>query len=239
MLDFNVSDFKMFEKAPYEKPDPRVFTEIIMDGIKEEEKIIGKVFTTTFIKYALRAVAKLCSVETPKDIKTLDELAEYVISKSDKHPPYYIVIWAQFVTEMKLEGHLGAGERVMEMGIAKRMMKLGKNLKREVETLVNGDLGRVIEKCYQTGVEVKIAPLQMGYKINDDGSIDVLHYGCFLFDGCQMSTYSGLTKRPDGRQVCGLASFECWYLREATGNYWDYTLKVFEKPYCIAKCFMV
>ncbi|MEM2146053.1 MAG: hypothetical protein QW279_11880, partial [Candidatus Jordarchaeaceae archaeon] len=193
----------------------------------------------TLIKYALKAVAKLCSVEPPKDIKTLDELAEYIISTSDKYPPYYIVIWAQFVTENKLEGHLGAGERVMDMGIADRMMKLGKDLKSEVVKVGKGDLGRVIEKCYKTGIEVKIAPLQMGYKINEDGSIDVLHYGCFLFDGCQISTDSGLTKRPDGRQVCGFASFECWCLREATGRDWDYTLKVFEKPYCVAKCYIV
>ena len=238
MQDF-ISSFKMFNEAPYEKPDARAFTEIIIDGIKEEEKIFGKVFTATFIKYALRAAARLCSVEPPEDTKTLDELAEYLISKSDKYPPYYIVIWAQFVTENKLEGHLGAGERVMEAGIAKRAPKPSRDLRSELGSLVDESLGRIIEKCYQTGVEFKIAPLQMGYKINEDGSVDVLHYNCFLFDGCQMSSHSGLNKRPDGRQVCGFASFECAHLKEATGRAWDYIIKTFEKPYCIARCFRV
>ena len=127
----------------------------------------------------------------------------------------------------------------MEKGIAKRMMMLGRDLKSELAKIASGGLERVIEKCYKTGVEVKVYPLQAGYKMNEDGSIDVLHWNCFLFDGCQMSTHSGLTKRPDGRQVCGFASFECNYLREATGNDWDYTLSVFDKPYCIAKCFMI
>jgi hypothetical protein len=229
-----VADFKMFEKAPYEQPDSRGFTEVIIDGIKEEEKVLGKVFTATLIKYALRAAAKLSLEEPSKDIKTLDELAEYLVSKSDKYPPYYIVIWAQFVTENKLEGHLGAGERVMDMGISKKVLESDNDLRSE---LVKGDLGSVILKFYQNGVKLKIAPLEMGYKKNEDGTVDVLHRNCFLLDGCQLSLNSGLSKRPDGRQVCGFAAAECQYLRKATGHDWDYTLLLFDKPYCIARCF--
>nr|MDO8080509.1 hypothetical protein [Candidatus Freyarchaeota archaeon] len=229
-----ISGFKMFGKAPYEQVDSRVFTEVIIDGIRNEEKIYGPVFTATLIKYALRAVAKLTGEEPSKEIKTLDELAEYLISKSDKYPPYYIVIWAQFVTEKKLEGHLGAGERVMDIGISKRVMASDGDLRSE---LIKGDLGNVILKFYQTVVELKIAPLEMGYKKNEDGTVDVLHRDCFLLDGCQLSLNASLSKRPDGRQVCGFAASACQYLRKATGHDWDYTVLVFDKPHCIAKCY--
>lgn len=230
-----INEFKMFEKAPYELPDPRVFTEIIINGIKEEEKVLGKVFTTTLIKYALRAAAKLTGEAQPEDIKTLDELAEYLISKADKYPPYYIVIWAQFVTENKLEGHLGAGERVMDIGISKKILVSDDEMRRE---LIKGDLGQAILKFHQTAVKLRIAPIEMGYRENEDRTIDVLHRNCFLLDGCQLSLNMELSKRPDGRQVCGFAAAECQYLKKATGHDWDYTLILFEKPYCVARCFM-
>ncbi len=225
----------MLKKAPYELADPRAFTEVIIDGIREEEKILGPVFTATLIKYALRAVAKLTGEETPEDIKTLDQLAEYLIPKADKYPPYYIVLWAQFVTEKKLEGHLGAGERVMDIGISKRVMASDGDLRSD---LIDVDLGYVISKFHETVVDMKIAPLEMGYKKNEDGTIDVLHRDCFLLDGCQLSLAADLSKRPDGRQVCGFAASTCQYFRKATGRDWNYIVLVFDKPYCIVKCFM-
>lgn len=107
MSDF-ISDFKMFEKAPYEQPDTRAITELVMSGVKEEEKVYGPVFTIKVIGYALRLVSKYSGEAPPEDINTLDQLTEYLLSKKDKFPPHWAVLWAQFVTEKSLKA---LGER--------------------------------------------------------------------------------------------------------------------------------
>lgn len=76
----------MFEKAPYELADPRALTEIAVNGAKEEERTYGPVFTVRFIKYALWFIAQRTGEKPTEDIKTLSQLTEYLISKSDKYP---------------------------------------------------------------------------------------------------------------------------------------------------------
>ncbi|MFB0560373.1 MAG: hypothetical protein ACETWM_03900 [Candidatus Lokiarchaeia archaeon] len=233
MASFKISDFKMFEETTYELPDPRAFTEVIMRGVKAQEKIYGPVFSSKVINYATRLIAKQRGEEPPEDIIDLDQLTEYVISKSEKMPPYWVVLWAQFVTEKKFEGHRGAGTRFMEMGISESVMERWSG---EVEKL---DIDNVLSKLRQVMVEMKLAPRRKGYKKNEDGSIDVLYRDCFLLDGCLLALGEGLLRRADGRMVCGFFGTICRFFKEATGSEWDYTIHVFDKPNCIARCFML
>lgn len=61
-----------------------------MDGrllaFRELEKIYGSIFTTQLIKHALKFISQRIEEEPTEDIKTLDELAEYLLSKTDKYP---------------------------------------------------------------------------------------------------------------------------------------------------------
>lgn len=51
------------------------------EGLKRAVEIYGSEFESTFIKYALRGVAKLCGEEPASNVKTLDQLEEYLNSK--------------------------------------------------------------------------------------------------------------------------------------------------------------
>jgi len=234
-----MSYFKMFERAPYELHDPIAFTELIVSGIRGEEKIYGPIFTARIIKYVLHLISRQSGEDPPENIKTLDQMTKYLFSKKDKIsvPPCYAVIWAQFVTQKKLEGHLGAGERVMDLNIFKWVMESSSGEVRKVDS--NKNIDNVLPELRRPLVNLKIAPLEMGYKKNEDGSIDMLYRDCYLQDGCKFTLDAGLSKRPDGRQVCGFSAYVCQYLKMASGHEWDYTVLEFEKPNCIAKCFMV
>ncbi len=100
MTEIDLSEFKMFEKAPYEEPDPRVLTEFHISIAKEVEKEYGAIFTNRFIEFALQFLTQKTGEEPPQNIKTLDHLKEYLISKVDLYPrPYCAVVYAQFKVE--------------------------------------------------------------------------------------------------------------------------------------------
>ncbi len=233
MADFSISDFIMFEKTTYELPEPNTLTEIIMRGVKAQEKVYGPVFSAKVINYATRLIAQQRGEEPPEDIKDLDQLTKYVISKSEKMPPYWVVLWAQFVTEKKFEGHRGAGTRFMEMGISESVMERWSG---EVKNL---DIDSVLSKLRLIMVEIKVAPHINGYKKNEDGSVDILYRDCYLSEACRLAIDEEILRRADGRMVCGFLGTICQFLKKATGSEWDYTIHVFDKPNCIARCFML
>jgi hypothetical protein len=232
-----ISGFKMFNRTPYEQPDTSTVMEIIMGGIKDEEKLYGPVFTARVIKYALQALASQTGKEPSENIETLDQLKEHLLSKSEKlaFPPYYILLWAEFVTAKKFEGSLGAGYRISHRGIIKTVAESDDNMK----LLQKVDIDQVLSKLHQLAVERKIAPRESGYKKNEDGSIDIIHEGCYFFDACQLAKKDNILQRPDGQLLCGTSTFICQFLKMATGHEWDYTILEFGKPHCIIKCFMI
>jgi hypothetical protein len=232
-----LSDFIMFEKAPYEKMDTRNLMEIHTSGAKEREKVYGPAFTTEFIKYSLQIAKKEIRENPPKDIKTLDQLKEYLISISEKlsSPPCFILIGAQYVTDKKFEGTLAAGMQLMYRGVTRRVAESDT----EKKPLQKADVDQILAKLRQLAVGMKVAPLEFGYKKNPDESVDVFHGGCFYFKGCQTSLEHGLLKRRDGRMTCGATSFVCQFLKMGTKYEWDYTVLEFSEPYCIVKCFMI
>jgi hypothetical protein len=230
----SISDFKMFEKTPYEQPDIRAITELVMRGVKEEEKVYGPAFTAKLISYALRLLSKYSGEAPPEDIKTLEQLTEYLLTKKDKFPPHWALLWAQFVTEKKLEGARGAGTRFMNMGITKRVLESDGDVR-----LKKIDIDHVLKTLHKTIVDMKVAPLEMGYKKNEDRSIDILYRNCYFSDACKLASEEGLLKRQDGRMACSIFGLVCHYLKIGTDYEWDYAITKFEKPICIAKCSMI
>jgi hypothetical protein len=234
--EIKLSDFKMFEKAPYDKLDTKNTLEINMRGAKEREKVYGPAFTTKFIKYALMAVTSQTKEAPPKDIKTLDQLTEYLLSKSEKLviPPYFAVLWAQFVTDQKFEGSLAAGIQLMYRGVTKGLAKSDGETGPQ-----NIDIDQTLEAQRKLSVNMKVAPLEFGYKKNADGTVNVIHGGCFYFWGCKMGSEQGLLNRSDGRMFCGCSSWICQFLKKATSCEWDYTVLEFSEPHCMVRFFTI
>ncbi|MEM1657999.1 MAG: hypothetical protein QXK94_03100 [Candidatus Jordarchaeales archaeon] len=227
------SGFVMLEKGESELPDMKSFLDVFVSGLKEEKKIYGDVLTRMVIKYVQRAVTKLTGESPVEEIRTLDDAAAYLLSKSGRIRPDYIIIWAHFVTVNKLEGALGVGEHMLDMGISKYVIdKMGNQL-------VGLDVDSVISAAREIMLKIKIAPIEMGYRKNDDGSVDLAYRNCYLHDGCRMSLEKGLSKRADGRMVCGFSACICKLFEKASGEKWDYTVTFFEKPLCIVRCFKV
>ncbi len=235
MFGFDLSEFKMFEKAPYETIDEKVEMELITESTKEVEKIYGKVFTVKVIDYALRTVERITGKRPDVDIDTLDKLKEYLlsISKELPIPCYYVMFWAQYVAEKKLEGSLGVGYKISHTGIAKKAVELGGI---ELEQAANVEEALILLR--KLTVKLKIAPIEFGYKVGDDGSLYLYHGGCAFFKGCKISMEKGVLQRPDGRITCGVTIVICQFLKSATKQEWDHALLEFNEKggYCIAKC---
>lgn len=87
----------------------------------------------------------------------------------------------------------------MDMGITQRVLESDGDVR-----LKKIDIDSVLKTLHKTIVGMKVAPLEMGYKKNEDESIDILYRNCYFFDACQLALDEGLLKRQDGRQV--------WYL---------------------------
>lgn len=164
-------------------------------------------------------------------------MKEYLISISDKLriPAYSLVIWAQLVTDKKLEGSLERGTQLMYRGIAKSLLES----EDESESPLKENADQILAKQRKLAIDIKIAPLEFGYKKNVDGSVDILHRGCFFFEGCQMSWEQGLLRRLDSRIMCGASMFICEFLKMGTGYEWDHAILEFDKSYCLVTCFPI
>lgn len=233
MTESNSSDFKMFENAPYELPDAKVLIEAHMVGIREQEKLFGPVFSTRLVKHALHFEAQRIREEIPKDINTLVQLTEYIVSKIDKYPtPYCAFMYAQYKTENELQGKTGAVTKVAEMSFHRGFAKSPSGEK-EI------DLDDIISQLHRTAIEIKLSPKQFGYRKNEDGSVDFLLSNCYYKDGCRQAFNEGLLKRPDGRMHCNLGSTLSQYLKVVTGCEWDFECLEYDKPHCITRYYNV
>ncbi|MFB0561205.1 MAG: hypothetical protein ACETWM_08315 [Candidatus Lokiarchaeia archaeon] len=225
------SGFKMF-KAPYELPDVQAVVGAQIVGIREQEKLYGPAYTTRLIKYALQFEAQRIGEEPTEDINTLDQLTEYIVSKTDKYPtPNCVVMCAQLKAENDFQGQTGAATRVGEMGFHREFVQS------TIGGEMNVDLDEVISNLVHTAFEMKLGPKEFGYRTNQDKSIDLLFPNCYYKDGCRQALYEGLLNRPDGRMQCSIGSTMCQYLKLVTGFEWDYDCLEFDEPHCIARCY--
>lgn len=234
MANINLSEFKLCEPAPYEQPDPKALTPLIIQTQRAVEKTYGPVFTLRFINYTLQCVAQKTGNETPNNIKTLDELGAYLISISDKYPTIYnLMTYAGAKTENDLQGRIGAGSRFGMIDVSRNIAK-GSNLVKER----NVNLDDIVSKFRQAIVAPKLSSREMGYRKNEDRSVDILWPNCNFSEGCKLAFDAGLLKRPDGRQSCSSGSFLTQFFKLATGYEWDYDVLESYKPYCIHRCYM-
>lgn len=225
-------EFKMCEPAPYEHPDPKALTPLIIQTQKEVEKTYGPIFTARLIKYTLQCVAQKEGKEPPDNIKTLDDLGAYLISISDKYPTCYnLMTYAGARTESELQGQIGAGTQVGMINVSRNIAK-GSSLKER-----NIDLEDIISKFREAIVAGKLSPPEMGYRINEE-SVDILWPDCNFKEGCQLAFDAGLSKRFGGSQSCSAGAFLCQFLKLATGYEWDYEVLESFKPHCIHRCFL-
>jgi hypothetical protein len=202
-------------------------------GFREQEKLFGPVFVTRLIKHALRFMAQRIGEEPPEDIKTFDQLAEYLLSKTDKYPlPNCAGYYGQIKTENELQGLTGATYRVGEMGFHKKYVKRPNG---EVKTF---DLDDTMSKLYQFAIVMKLCPKELGYKTNEDGSLDAIFPNCFYKDVCRQASKENILTRVDGRMQCAMGATLCQYFKLVTGSEWDYDRLEFDKPHCITRCCM-
>lgn len=229
-----MSDFKMFEKAPYETPDFKLLTELVMDGYKAVEKTYGPVYTTNFIKHALQFISQKIGEEPPNDIKTLDQLTEYLVSVTDKYPfAHCAAVFAQFNVENLFEGKIGAASMEMGWSFAKDVDKTKSIEERNI------DIDGVLLKYRQEQIPTKMAHYEMGYKKNEDGSVDIIYPNCYLKDACKPAYEKGLAKRLGNKIQCGITQYTCQYLKMVTGYNWDFELLEYFEPHCVVRCYML
>ncbi|MEM3587076.1 MAG: hypothetical protein QXO71_07150 [Candidatus Jordarchaeaceae archaeon] len=228
------SAFKMFGEDLQNLFDPKAFTELIMAGVKGEEKIYGPVFTTQMIKYALDFSAQKIGEKPSEEIKNLDQLKEYLFSKADKYPPYLVVTYARIKTENLFQGQTGAGTRIEMMNISKDGLQ-----KTGYKIVGNLDIDSILSRINQLSVQMKIVTCS-GYKKNEDGSLDIFIPKCHVLEVCKLAADEGLLKRVDGRMRCGaIGEFLNQSLKLATGNDWDYNVLEAHKPHCLIRMYMI
>lgn len=236
MSQLKLSGFKMLEKAKYKKIDTKNLIEEYMKEAKVKEEKYGPAYTAKFIKYALRGISAQTGKETPKDIKTLDQLKDYLILKEGelRFPSYFLMFWAHFVTDKKFESFKEDLTQSMFKNVAQRVAEKDSDIKTK-----NLDLEEILAKLRKRAVDLEVAPLEFGYRMNNDGSIDLVHGGCPFFEGCEKSWEQNLLKKRDGRIMCGATIFVCQFLEIATRQGWDHAILEFDKTRCIARCFPV
>jgi hypothetical protein len=228
-----LSGFKMFENDLYDLPDPKALMDAQMLGFREQEKVYGPVFIKLLIKYALEFIAQRIKEEPPKYITTLEQLAEYLLSKTDKYAlPNCAGYYGQIKAENELQGRTGALYRVGDMGFHRTYVKSLNGEKKNI------NLEDIISKFYKFAIELKLCPKESGYRTNEDWSLDFIFPNCYYKDVCRQAFEENIMLRLDGRLQCAMGSTLCQYLKLVTGYEWDYNCIEFDKPHCIIKWYI-
>nr|MDO8081016.1 hypothetical protein [Candidatus Freyarchaeota archaeon] len=230
-----ISDFTMLEKAPYKIPPAKPMIELIAKAsAKELEKMYGPVIGYLYIKYALR-FANLKFGETPKEaIKTLDQLAEYLLSISDKHPDTFnAAVYGVLKAESELQGKPGAGIQVGALAFSRKVEKKPNAKERNV------DIDQLITTFYKILIQLKVAYYELGYRKNEDESVDIIWPSCHMKDACRLANDEGALGRTIGGLQCVSCTGICQFFKQLSSYDWDYKLLEFDKPHCIARLFMI
>jgi hypothetical protein len=103
----------------------------------------------------------------------------------------------------------------------------------------NVDLDGLLSVYRQTMIALKISTLDLGYKNNSGGSVNVLWPTCYFSDICRFTFDWGILKRPDGRLQFAHYVAMVQFFKLTTGYKWDYTIVKYKKPHCIAKVYII
>ena len=182
----------------------------------------------------MRYVAKKCG-ETPKEaIKTLDQLKEYLVSISDKHPDdFNAAIYGTLKAESDLQGKSGAAIQVGMIGSFRNLVEKPSFKERNV------DIDQLLATSQNTLIQLGVAHYEMGYRKNEDESADIIFPSCHIKPACRLAYDEGSLGRIIGGTQCVSCTGMCQFLKLLTGYDWDYELLEFDKPQCIARIFMV
>lgn len=227
---FKEMGFKVLENEPL---NPETLIRVLVAGIKSNEEVYGPVFSKKAIEYALKFISGKIGGGAPSGIETLEQLAEYLISVVGKYPrAYCAVLYAEIMAEAELQGRIGAAIQISEIKWARGLVG---GAKREV----NIDVEKILLDMNVMTRALKINPNDgSGYRVNDDGMLEMFFVNCYFMDVCKQVLEEGY-RRVDGRMYCPSSSGICRYFRGVTGHEWDYDLLEFDKPYCTSKIYML
>ncbi|MBS7288240.1 MAG: hypothetical protein KIH01_05730 [Candidatus Freyarchaeota archaeon] len=226
---FKEAGFKILGGGP---PDPETLIKVLIGGIRDNEEIYGPLFSKKAIEYALKFISSKTGESAPSSIETLEQLAGYLVSSIRKYPrPYCALLYAEIRAEVELQGEIGAAIQISEIKWAKRFTEAAKkDVKNDIEKILL-DLNKMTRDLKVSSDD------ESGYRVNDDGTLDMVFTNCYFKDVCEQALAEGL-KRTDGRKYCPASSGICRYFRSITGYEWDYDLLEFNKPYCTSKIYM-
>lgn len=202
-----------------------------VSSVRDQEKIYGPVFTTRLIRHALEFVAQRVGEKPLVEVKTLDQLTQYLISKLDRYSsPNCAMMYAQYKTEDELQGQVGAGRRIGDVQFLRRT-----DIKTKDGEEKKIDIDSAISQFRQVAIAMKLYPEGIGYRKNEDGSFDLFLPNCYYKDGCKQAYKEGLLSRPGGRWICNMGFSVCIFLRASTGYDWESDCVEYDKPHCIVK----
>ncbi|MEM3564267.1 MAG: hypothetical protein Q6366_017600 [Candidatus Freyarchaeota archaeon] len=224
----------MLKEAPYDLPDSKALMDAHLIAVREQEKVYGRVFLVRFIKHALQFMAQRIGRVATEDIKTLDHLAEYLLSKTDKRLlPNLAFYYAQIKTENELQGRTGATYRIAERSFYRKYVKSPSG-----ET-PNVDLEENLLKLHQFAIDLKLSPKELGYKKNEDESLDIILPNCYFKEVCQQAFKENILTRADGKMHCAMGATLCQYFKLIANIESDYNCIEFDKPHCIIRCYTI
>ncbi|MEM4447408.1 MAG: hypothetical protein QW461_08955 [Candidatus Jordarchaeales archaeon] len=227
---FKEMGFKVLENEPL---DPETLIKVLVAGIKSNEEVYGPIFSKRAVDYALKFISGKIGESAPSNIETLEQLTEYLVSIVEKYPrAYCAVLYAEIMVEAELQGRIGAAIQISEIKWARGLLGGAKKD-------VNVDVEKIILDMNKTTRALKINPNDgSGYRVNEDGTLDMFFVNCYFMDVCKQVLKEG-HRRVDGRMYCPSSSGICRYFRGVTGREWDYDLLEFDKPYCTSKIYML
>ena len=231
MSESEKAGFKVFQAPPPRSYDAKAHLMIHINSVRDQERIYGPVFPVRMIEHALRFVAQRIKEEPPGDVKTLDQLAQYLTLKIDKYPtPNCAMMYAQYKTENELQGQVGVGRRIGDVQFLRRT---DLNAKGDAERKI--DIDKEVTQFWQVSIALKMCPIGTGYRKNEDGSFDLLLPNCYYKDGCRQAYKEGLLNRPGGRWICNMGFSICVFLKASTGYDWESDCVEYDKPHCIVR----
>jgi hypothetical protein len=209
--------------------DAKLSMMFFAEGVEEQAKTYGPVFSRLVAQASTAFVAEKIKEEPPK-VDNIKEAVNYIAGKLDKYPRAYCALaYGVGKAISTLEGTVGSGAKVFSASLLKPMMVkngLDKILGHSSETL------EAAQKWAKFTESIKFADKGVVSLSQMDGTGAVVKVtGCDYADACTKIIQSGIS-RVIGGTVCAWAVAYAAASEMGTSDQHDYRMTKVEPPNC-------
>ncbi|MHA1606137.1 MAG: hypothetical protein ACTSWP_01105 [Candidatus Freyarchaeota archaeon] len=223
-LGSDVIDEKIFKS----EVDPALMLSFVKFAAEKMAETFGPTYKRLIIEYALKFESELLGERPPETIDDIEQLANYLLSRIEKHPKSYCaLVYGMSKVDQLLQGGSGTA-RSVSASVLKKIFEDSGMLNQLIGSTANPY--EALTKVEELLASIKAnMPGEIVLQNLSNGNLRIIIRDCPYVDACKRMRSEGLW-RPDGTPECYLLTRSTVIAEIITGKQYDYKVEELTPP---------